>query len=129
MQDPLQRSARLTAAVRPGQDRALPSVDVIVPCFNEGPARACRLPEVSRKPGLPAVLLRRRSEFPHAVVPNAAFGLAQARQLPICHKRANAGCRQFVEHKIGRRRGGHARAVSPNSAVQGATAGRFDPRH
>lgn len=45
---------------------------------------------------IPALLLRRRSEFPHAVVPNAAFGLAQARKLPICHTRANAHRRQFA---------------------------------
>lgn len=94
----------------PADDGALPCVDVIVPCFNEGPARAGGVPEVSRKPRFPAVLLRRRSEFPHTVVPNAAFGLAQARQLPICHKRANAERRQFVEHRIRRRRGGHTRA-------------------
>lgn len=30
---------------------------------------------------IPALLLRRRSEFPHAVVPNVAFGLAQRRKL------------------------------------------------
>lgn len=45
---------------------------------------------------IPALPLRRRSAFPRALVPNAAFGLAQTRRWPIRRASANALRRQFV---------------------------------
>lgn len=77
---------------------------------------------------IPALLLRRRSAFPRALVPNAAFGLARTRRWPIRRASANVLSRRFVGADL-QGRAEATRALAWKQSQRHDVACQFDPRH